>query len=347
MNQLFIIGNGFDLAHGLKTSYHDFLIWYLNKKRDQAYAIRPGDSIEYDNLIRIDTITTNHTFIPNNTVEIKEFKDFEDSMNVLKTHKIATFKYSQLLLKIIDEEGWADIEKEYYGLMIKKVSGAYFHDIKKLNLSLEALKKELEQYLSENVMPEIGNGESLNRIENIFEKENSEDNVFNKEVDKNMYLNFNYTNTLGLYRINGEVINIHGRINKFPYHFIFGYGDEMDKNFKEIETLVDNDYLMNMKSFGYLRNNYYRKLLGYIDEKDFKVHILGHSLGLSDRLLLNTVFEHDNCKSIEIHYHHEDGSDNFNTLTQNLSRHFNADLKGKMRRITVPHDKSDPIDPKL
>lgn len=28
MNRLVIIGNGFDLAHGLKTSYADFLEWY-------------------------------------------------------------------------------------------------------------------------------------------------------------------------------------------------------------------------------------------------------------------------------------------------------------------------------
>jgi len=31
MNKLIIIGNGFDLAHGLKTKYSDFIIWYLNK----------------------------------------------------------------------------------------------------------------------------------------------------------------------------------------------------------------------------------------------------------------------------------------------------------------------------
>lgn len=30
-NKLFIIGNGFDLAHGLKTKYEDFLLWYLQK----------------------------------------------------------------------------------------------------------------------------------------------------------------------------------------------------------------------------------------------------------------------------------------------------------------------------
>jgi hypothetical protein len=29
INRVIIIGNGFDLAHGLKTSYHDFILNYL------------------------------------------------------------------------------------------------------------------------------------------------------------------------------------------------------------------------------------------------------------------------------------------------------------------------------
>lgn len=32
MNRLVIIGNGFDIAHGLKTSYMDFINWYWDKR---------------------------------------------------------------------------------------------------------------------------------------------------------------------------------------------------------------------------------------------------------------------------------------------------------------------------
>ena len=31
MNRIILIGNGFDLAHGLKTSYADFIDWYWEK----------------------------------------------------------------------------------------------------------------------------------------------------------------------------------------------------------------------------------------------------------------------------------------------------------------------------
>ena len=32
MNRLIIIGNGFDMAHGLKTSYMDFIDWYWGQR---------------------------------------------------------------------------------------------------------------------------------------------------------------------------------------------------------------------------------------------------------------------------------------------------------------------------
>lgn len=31
MKKLYIIGNGFDLAHGIRTSYNDFISWYKKK----------------------------------------------------------------------------------------------------------------------------------------------------------------------------------------------------------------------------------------------------------------------------------------------------------------------------
>ena len=34
MNRLVIIGNGFDMAHGLKTSYMDFINWYWDRRVD-------------------------------------------------------------------------------------------------------------------------------------------------------------------------------------------------------------------------------------------------------------------------------------------------------------------------
>lgn len=147
------------------------------------------------------------------------------------------------------------------------------------------------------------------------------------------------------------MINIHGEVNSTENPIIFGYGDEMDKNFKDLENRDENDFLDNMKSFGYFQTDNYKKLLKFIDAKegDYKVHTIGHSLGLSDRLLLNTIFEHKNCKEIEIHFHtwvdenHEQRNDFFH-LAKNLSRHFNMEFKGKMREIVVSYLDSKSMD---
>ena len=64
-------------------------------------------------------------------------------------------------------------------------------------------------------------------------------------------------------------------------------------------------------------------MLEFLMSAPFQVLIMGHSCGNSDRTLLNTVFEHENCVSIKPFYHKwEDGSDNYLELVQNISRNF-------------------------
>ncbi len=36
INRLILVGNGFDLAHGMKTRYSDFIIWYFSKCWEDA-----------------------------------------------------------------------------------------------------------------------------------------------------------------------------------------------------------------------------------------------------------------------------------------------------------------------
>jgi hypothetical protein len=74
----------------------------------------------------------------------------------------------------------------------------------------------------------------------------------------------------------------------------------MDDDYKVIENLGNNEYLKNFKSFQYLQNSNYNDLL-FVDSKRFQVLIMGYSCGLSDRTLLNTIFEH-NCRSIRFYY---------------------------------------------
>lgn len=45
MNRLILIGNGFDLAHGLKTSYSDFIKDYFCKAVNSFYQNIPYNNI--------------------------------------------------------------------------------------------------------------------------------------------------------------------------------------------------------------------------------------------------------------------------------------------------------------
>lgn len=72
----------------------------------------------------------------------------------------------------------------------------------------------------------------------------------------------------------------------------------------------------------------YKRLLEFIDSGIYQIIILGHSCGNSDRTLLNTLFEHENCVSIKPYYYqHKDEKsgeikDNYSEIVRNISRSF-------------------------
>lgn len=354
MRHLYIIGNGFDLAHGLKTSYRDFILWYLGKKVFEIFN-HPGMNKEFnDNLISYKWKIYSAEPVMEKSPEIKSAQEFLDHLTPHIKTKRLTYSPSPLLEAILKEKekgGWSDIERDYYKLMVNALNPISSPipeiNIKELNKSFDALKKELEAYLTKKILPEIESKTKIPALRDIFLYEKKDDWLSEQIEEEQMFLNFNYTNTIEKYQLNQsyktnyKIINIHGSVNNTNDPIIFGYGDEMEEHFKEIENKDDNEYLRNMKSFGYFQTDNYKSVLEFMNDKegrknnDFKVHVIGHSMGLSDRLLLNTVFEHPNCKSIEIHYSKK--MDNFYDLARNMSRHFNYEMKGAMREKFVPY----------
>lgn len=151
-----------------------------------------------------------------------------------------------------------------------------------------------------------------------------------------LLLNFNYTKTARFYCKNAPIFNviqIHGEL-EHPSSVIFGYGDELDEDYKEIMNKNDNRYLGNIKSVKYLESDNYRKVLSFIEAEPYQILIMGHSCGNSDRTLLNTLFEHKNCVSIKPYYYKdkETGKDNYLELVQNISRNF-KDMKLMRDRV--------------
>ncbi|WP_299555484.1 AbiH family protein [Seonamhaeicola sp.] len=169
-----------------------------------------------------------------------------------------------------------------------------------------------------------------------------------------LFLNFNYTLTELYYESpprlstwgNGKTVefnHIHGSNRKEDKNpIIFGFGDELDEDYKKIERLNNNDYLENIKSIKYLDTDNYKRLLEFVNAGNYQIMIMGHSCGTSDRTLLNTVFENDNCASIKVFYHNKgDNKDNFSDIIKNISRNFND--KALMRDRVVNKTYCEPL----
>ncbi len=417
MNRIILIGNGFDLAHGLKTGYKDFIdsYWsnilsvrdsYLERLESfDASILKPYE----DDFIRFQIEETNSPAANKPDMSFKSPSSYSKlcpSINELNNNKNPQFsvglKFKNKFFEDISIQcsltNWVDIENEYYEalkkLLIMDDAKERSNSVKKLNEEFCAVKKLLEKYLTEVSKSVI---EAKESIIDVFKSKISLDNIavtkrdlFRESVvesalshqpvsthpqtyyphmletvkeierkkirqsmgtdfmpDKILLLNFNYTNTAErLYTKEGyyEIINIHGELNNKNNPIIFGYGDELDDDYKTIEKLQDNDFLENIKSINYHKTRNYRRLLDFIHSGLYQVFVMGHSCGNSDRTLLNTLFEHDNCVSVKVFYHQiEAGKDDYSNIIRNISRNFND--KARMRDTVVNWEDCSPLVP--
>lgn len=340
MNQLIILGNGFDLAHGLKTSYMDFMLWYLNKVTHNVNTYGKYS----DKLINIEK-----SKIQSYSAEVRSIEDFE---KFISNNNIISYSKSILINKLIEfgiEKRWVDIEAIFYEIL-KIIFNLYKSGsrstgevlLPELNAALENLKYELHEYLMEI---ESNKKCQNNDIKTFLDRFNIINDV-EKSGNSVYFLNFNYTSTIELYLKDflpqTQLNYIHGKLGDKENPIIFGYGDETDEYYEEIEKLNINEFLTHFKSFGYFRTDNYQELMRYIESEPYQISIIGHSCGLSDRVMLKNIFENQNCESIKIYYYQRpDGSDNYIQLTQEMSRHFSN--KHRMRTIIRDYKESEPL----
>ena len=337
MNRIVLIGNGFDLAHGLKTKYEHFIDWYWEewgkrlmvgkkyKEEDEFCLFELRDRIGISNwyLVR-------DWYFQDINLNAKEF---------VQKAKVDTnlcfFKYKspffEQINKSIETKGWVDIENEYYSMLVREKE--YGDRVKTLNKQLRFLREKLVEYLTmESKMRTAVYEEIKEKIYcpiNLREIAVDRRNEFTLKkgfpVRNIMLLNFNYTSTPKRYmegHSNVTINYIHGRLDD-PQSVIFGYGDEIDANFNILKEQNNNECLHYVKTIKYVERDNYRKLSEFIESEPFQVVIMGHSCGNSDRTLLNTLFEHKNCVSIKPYYYvTEEQEDKFNELSINIYRNF-------------------------
>ena len=389
MNRIVLIGNGFDLAHGLNTRYKNFIDWYWDQRFHELVSERKA--VSDDLLCSMEilpesgykdwwTLSYYNSFFkdPYSKEWRLSGKEFLDQLK--EKPSLFKIKYSPFLKNIcksIETKKWVDIEIEYYRLLTKyaidEKSGS---NVYALNNQLAQIRGFLIDYLNSINKQDINVNQHIRA--QIYSPINESDlsieskQTFSKYIewcmkqdqsywidkmgrfgdqfsyadvddykkallkgykikyprpfmmpDNIMLLSFNYTKTASLYEKDDFKANyIHGRLEDYK-SIIFGYGDELDEKYKQLQEFEESDCLYNIKSINYLESDNYRKVLDFIEADSFQVCIMGHSCGISDRTLLNTLFEHKNCISIKPYYHEwKDGTDNYLELVQNISKNF-------------------------
>lgn len=160
MNRLVIIGNGFDLAHGLKTSYANFIEWYWKQRLS-------GLNTELQN-ISSDVLCSMEILPGSGHKSWKEYSFLEsyfreqicseeplaawNFINNLRNKpyyfKISLSLFLQNISKSIETKGWVDIENEYYNLLeVYSLKQYDEENIRQLNEQLQYLKELLTIYL--------------------------------------------------------------------------------------------------------------------------------------------------------------------------------------------------------
>lgn len=402
MNRIILVGNGFDLAHNLRTSYKDFIEWYWD---EWLYKLRKSHyKTETDELCSF-TLKNDRDvwsgFLWNYISPIAKYKGKEVIDEMLEHEEIFTIKICPFLENIcnsIEEKNWVDIESEYYQCLLNTEQ----YPVKELNRQLEFIKTKLIEYLHTIPQPpkedtiealfkapihkkdisisalqhwydfvsarcNYNEGEwaalfanyefdckqkpfaiygdmperyglqrqphyTASEIERMFDLEYLPEAL---TPNKTLLLNFNYTTIADRYIPHTEafsIIHIHGELST-PNSVIFGYGDDTDENYSTLEKKNDNEYLKHMKTAHYWEDENYRKMRSFMELAPYQVCILGHSCGISDRTLLNELFEHDNCVSIKPYYHVKgENKDDYLDKVNDISRNF-TNAKKKRERV--------------
>ncbi len=351
VNRLIIIGNGFDLAHEIKSSFKDFIFNYAQQLLISLYQ----NTFFEDELVSIelDGQFLNNEHVVNNFTGEEAFVRLNELLTrKRKSTSVKVSSFFTAIIKEIETKNWVDIENQYFEHLVKISNDE--SRVKSLNLEFDYLKNKFLDYLKEEIKAkEIKYSEKLRNqfLSNVQSKDTVINTLqTNRFPNRFCILNFNYTSIIKEYIIDSEntplvYIPIHGEINGDDLNSqkpIFGYGDEIDEEYLKLEKQKSAEVFNHIKSFKYLQFGHYRNLIDFISLGPFQVQIYGHSCGLSDRTLLNTIFENDNCISIKPFYHEKSGVDNYEELTIAISRHFNS--KTKLRNRVVNKDFCEPME---
>ena len=315
MKTLLVIGNGFDLAHGLKTRYTDFLN-FVNEKaggvifQPKDYAI--NNYKNYKDVLAKNNLTLDFLF---------------DYMKNIGNIWIGYFNVLSMKKLLEGRDDWIDFEKEIE-IVIKQIEnlilnpypsyepeekvemimGGYLKQpseiiaqefVSRLNWDLKILTLLLEQYLiDEEIKLTVQKQPIIERL----------------NVDS--IISYNYTNTFRrLYDPNIPVHFIHGQLGK--HNIVLGIGETLLGGLENQFTVCAN-FKKFFQRVKYRLGNQYKSITKNKDNRilPWQVVIYGHSLDPTDKDSLywlmkridkqNGITEVSNAVKITIYYYNED-----------------------------------------
>jgi hypothetical protein len=365
VNRIVIIGNGFDIAHGLRTGYLDFIkslkdefITALNTAGQEAYVLShplfgfgPAEATIIQQGADRVKIDHNKGSQLDRWEDLNQYTFIRQALNgneIPESPKARVHTKSVFLNYCIESstsKTWGGFESDYRVWLVRLIKAKSNqlvpglpkgYTVEQLNEELRQIIKLLQEYLTTKIT--VPQTLDKNIFFRLFTRQltrwamdENDDSRFgslrsaDRSIEENslehvLFLSFNYTDTIKRYVFSPEnrpVIEqitslrtsdicsqtslryIHGYLDERGLDpLIFGYGDELDENQAILETMDDN-FLKHIKSVLYTRNSYYRELIDFADAKEFDIVVYGHSCSTTDRTLLNTLFEHRNCVSIQ------------------------------------------------
>lgn len=310
---VFVIGNGFDMAHELNTDYWSFANWLYTdvilKELEECHDHgKAGDLLQsiYEGNQKL-------SFFYKADGKALSLKKVIDS-----NHLIILLNYNQLgFLSTLYEGGaadWNQVESIYFREICYLIEKANSQEgdsqeilcrlIEGLDRQFDIIKRYLQRYLKTKQIPAR---ETISNFTSIL-------NNLTKEYETLTVVNFNYTDSFSRYKPNIlhitseniRQINVHGVLNEendAPSNIVFGFGNEDDPEYKKIKGRDLRKVYTNFKTFEYVKRAQYSQVLGAMAGRDesIDIHVFGHSLSMCDKTLLKTMFTSPSCHKIQLY----------------------------------------------
>ncbi len=337
--KILLVGNGFDLAHGLSTDYGDFL--FIMKNWDKFYETflraRQGASIDPEdkmakylvnvqnmhdnNLMTLGKIIKENSWVHyycNCEAEIDGWIDFERELYPVMDLFTFVFGSKYEIVGHGAQYAEANISKEQFSPDLLRVAKLWekYLEIEGNRVALGEfyvskqygiLKKQIMKLLKEE-FDEFIKAFEIYLLEFVCSKKDVKPLKQIKDINTNKVISFNYTLTESVYGISEEnTHHIHGRIreniNDNHNDMVLGASERTEQNL---------DFIYFIKYFQRIQKRIgtkYKDFL-YTDADEYgyacpyDLHIYGHSLDKTDEDILKTVMEY--AGRIYIYYYNQE-----------------------------------------